>query len=109
MVPSLSVERANGWRPDSAPTADPYLPRRLKGPWDSRQLLHVRSWKLRLSADDRLLPEQMLNLYINIGMLSRRNFLPPCTFPYPHSSPRRKSKVQLAALRAEAGFRLSPE
>ena len=38
----LSKERALR-RPDSAPTADPYLPRRLKGAWDRRQLLHVRS------------------------------------------------------------------
>ena len=43
-------------RPDSTPTADPYLPRcSFKGSWDRRQLLHVRSWKLRRSADDRLL------------------------------------------------------
>src|SRR6185295_12689277 len=53
MVPSLTRALR---RPDSTPTADPYLPRcSFKGPWDRRQLLHVRSWKLRRSADDRLL------------------------------------------------------
>ena len=63
-------------RPDSPPTADPYLPRRFLSPWDRRQLLHVRSWKLRLSADDRLLPEQMRTIYTQIGMLSRMKYHP---------------------------------
>src|SRR6185295_13801351 len=69
MVPSL---RRALRRPDSTPTADPYLPRcSFKGPWDGRQLLHVQQEEVRLPGDRLLLGADVDHIHISRNVVKR--------------------------------------
>ena len=68
-VGALSLRRGRYGGPTAFPPPIHTYQGTSKGPWDRRQLLHVQHEEVRLP-DDRLLQEQMLRIYIHLGMLS---------------------------------------
>src|SRR5215213_3698414 len=100
------------WRPPAGglksggPTAlpPPSIPAKVpRGPWDRRQLLHVRHEEVfRMTAS---FTEQMVRIYTHLGMLSRGFYRSPLF----SSSPRRKSGSSLGGRKLDSGFRRNDE